>query len=86
MESTADGFRIAEEDLSIRGPGEFFGTRQSGIPDLQLANIVRDIGMLETARKEAFDLVDADPELKKYPLVREALRKKWMDRLELIKS
>jgi ATP-dependent DNA helicase RecG len=86
MESTADGFRIAEEDLSIRGPGEFFGTRQSGIPDLRLANIVRDIGMLETARKEAFDLVDADPELKKYPLVREALRKKWMDRLELIKS
>jgi ATP-dependent DNA helicase RecG len=86
MESTADGFRIAEEDLSIRGPGEFFGTRQSGIPDLQLANIVRDIGMLETARKEAFDLVDADPELKKHPLVREAIRKKWMDRLDLIKS
>jgi ATP-dependent DNA helicase RecG len=86
MESTADGFRIAEEDLSIRGPGEFFGTRQSGIPDLRLANIVRDIGILETARKEAFDLVDADPELKKHPLMREALRKKWMDRLELIKS
>jgi ATP-dependent DNA helicase RecG len=86
MESTADGFRIAEEDLSIRGPGEFFGTRQSGIPDLQLANIVRDIGVLEIARKEAFDLVDADPELKKHPLLREALRKKWIDRLELIKS
>ena len=86
MESTADGFRIAEEDLSIRGPGEFFGTRQSGMPDLKLANIIRDIGMLETARKEAFDLVDADPELKKYPMVREALQKKWMGRLELIKS
>ncbi|GBE03537.1 ATP-dependent DNA helicase RecG [bacterium BMS3Abin09] len=86
MESTADGFRIAEEDLSIRGPGEFFGTRQSGIPNLQIANIIRDIDMLEIARKEAFDLVDADPVLKKYPLVREALQKKWMGRLELIKS
>ena len=86
MESTSDGFKIAEEDLLIRGPGEFFGTRQSGIPDLRLANIVRDIGLLETARKEAFDLVDADPELKKYPLLREALRTKWMDKLELIKS
>lgn len=86
MESTADGFLIAEEDLAIRGPGEFFGTRQSGIPDLQLANIIRDIGMLESARKEAFDLVDADPDLKKYPLIKEALQKKWMGRLELIKS
>jgi ATP-dependent DNA helicase RecG len=86
MESTADGFRIAEEDLAIRGPGEFFGTRQSGIPDLQLANIVRDIGVLEAARKEAFDLVDSQPDLEKYPLIKDALQKKWMGRLELIKS
>ena len=85
LPSDVKSFNI-REDLSIRGPGEFFGTRQSGMPDLTLANIVRDIGMLETARKEAFDLVDADPELKKYPMVRAALRKKWMDRLELIKS
>lgn len=86
MEATSDGFRIAEEDLSIRGPGEFFGTRQSGMPDLHLANIVRDMGLLETARKEAFSLVDTDPELKAHPHVKEALQDKWMGRFELIKS
>jgi ATP-dependent DNA helicase RecG len=86
MEATNDGFIIAEEDLSIRGPGDFFGTRQSGIPDLKIANIVRDIGMLEKARKEAFSLIDAEPELKSYPLLKETLHRKWMGRLELIKS
>jgi len=68
MESTGDGFRIAEEDLAIRGPGDFFGTRQSGIPDLKIANIIRDTGVLESARREAFDLIDAEPDLSGYPL------------------
>lgn len=86
MESTTDGFRIAEEDLDIRGPGEFFGTKQSGIPDLKIANIIRDIGILEAARRDAFTLVDADPSLKNYPLLKNALYSKWQGRLELIKS
>lgn len=86
MESTGDGFKIAEEDLAIRGPGEFFGTRQSGIPDLKVANIVRDIEILETAREEAFTLVDSDPFFKKYPMLKNALYSKWQERLELIKS
>lgn len=86
METTGDGFRIAEEDLAIRGPGDFFGTRQSGIPELKIANIIRDIGVLEVARKEAFDLIDKDPELNRYPLLKEMLQRKWMGRLELIKS
>jgi ATP-dependent DNA helicase RecG len=86
MESTGDGFKIAEEDLAIRGPGDFFGTRQSGIPDLKIANIIRDIGVLEIARKEAFDLMDTEPELGSYPLLKEVLNKKWMGRLELVKS
>jgi ATP-dependent DNA helicase RecG len=86
MESTGDGFKIAEEDLEIRGPGEFFGTRQSGIPDLRIANIIRDLSILETARKEAFALAETDPVLKKYPLLRDVLNKKWEGRLELIKS
>lgn len=86
MESTSDGFKIAEEDLAIRGPGDFFGTRQSGMPDLKVANIIRDIELLETARKESFRLVDSDPELKGWPLMKEALRKKWKGRLELVKS
>ena len=70
METTGDGFKIAEEDLDIRGPGDFFGTRQSGIPDLKIANIIRDITMLENARKEAFALIDAEPDLKSYPLLK----------------
>jgi ATP-dependent DNA helicase RecG len=47
MVRSSDGFRIAEEDLAIRGPGEFLGTRQAGMPDLKVANIVRDVKILE---------------------------------------
>ena len=86
METTCDGFRIAEEDLAIRGPGDFFGTRQSGIPDLKIANIIRDIGALESARKEAFNLIETDSNLSRYPLLKAVLQRKWMGRLELIKS
>jgi len=53
MEETNDGFRIAEKDLEIRGPGEVMGTRQSGVPTFRIANIVRDIAILEAARTEA---------------------------------
>jgi len=86
MESTCDGFRIAEEDLAIRGPGEFFGTRQSGMPDLRVASIIRDIDLLEMSRREAFALADSDPQLKGYPLLKEYLLRRWKGRLELIKS
>ncbi|MBI4697332.1 MAG: ATP-dependent DNA helicase RecG [Nitrospirae bacterium] len=86
MTSTNDGFKIAEQDLDIRGPGEFFGTRQSGIPELRIANLIRDIGILESARNEAFALTGEDPVLKKYPLLRDTLYTKWRGRLELIKS
>ncbi|MEC7641756.1 MAG: helicase-related protein, partial [Nitrospinota bacterium] len=63
MLQSNDGFRVAEEDLNIRGPGDFMGTRQSGLPELQVANLVRDIKTLEAARKEAFALIDRDPNL-----------------------
>ena len=53
MEETNDGFRIAEKDLELRGPGEVMGTRQAGVPEFRVANLVRDLDILETARKEA---------------------------------
>jgi ATP-dependent DNA helicase RecG len=86
MVKSNDGFRIAEEDLNIRGPGEFFGTRQSGMPDLRIANIVRDAILLNEARREAFSLIDRDPDLKGYPLLRKFLQTFWEGKIELFKT
>lgn len=86
MVRTNDGFKIAEEDLSIRGPGEFFGTKQSGLPDLKVANIVRDAVLLESARKEAFALVESDAELRNYPLLKRSLEDFWGKKLDLFKT
>ncbi len=63
IETTQDGFKLADEDLKLRGPGEFFGTRQSGLPDLRMAKL-SDTALLEIARKEAARLFAADAELK----------------------
>ena len=63
MTETDDGFKIAEADLTFRGPGEFLGTRQSGMPDFRVANIVRDSKLLETARDEALAWLERDPNL-----------------------
>ena len=85
MERTTDGFQIAEEDLSLRGPGEFLGVRQSGLPDFRVAHIVRDTPILIEARKEAFRLVQEDPELThpSHMGVKEVLMNRWSGRLEL---
>ena len=63
MVSTTDGFAIAEEDLKLRGPGEFFGTRQSGLPPLRVADLTRDTALLLAARDEAQRAIDASPTL-----------------------
>ncbi|HEX9615754.1 MAG TPA: ATP-dependent DNA helicase RecG, partial [Bacteroidota bacterium] len=64
MVETNDGFRIAEVDLKLRGPGEFLGTRQSGLPSFRIADLVDDADILAAARNEAFAIVDLDPELR----------------------
>ncbi len=86
MVSHTDGFRIAEEDFKIRGPGELFGTRQSGMPDLRVANLIRDAGLLDAARREAFQLVEEDPELKRYPQLRSVVARYWKDKLEIFRT
>ena len=85
MEKTTDGFRIAEEDLELRGPGDFLGTRQAGLPDFRAASILRDSRILEEARAEAFAIVERDPGLssKENALLREELLRRWGGRLEL---
>jgi ATP-dependent DNA helicase RecG len=88
MEQTTDGFRIAEADLEIRGPGEFMGTRQSGLPDFRVADILRDGRLLNDARTEAFQLVEKDPRLERteHAALREVLLWKWEGRLELART
>jgi ATP-dependent DNA helicase RecG len=88
MEQTNDGFRIAEADLEIRGPGELMGTRQSGLPDFRVANILRDGRLLNDARGEAFQLVEKDPRLERqeHAVLREVLLWKWEGRLDLART
>lgn len=88
MEETNDGFRIAEEDLAIRGPGEFMGVRQSGLPDFRVANIARDGRILSEAKTDAFALLEQDPFLNKldHLLLREILLHRWQERLDLAKT
>ncbi|MCC6336056.1 MAG: ATP-dependent DNA helicase RecG [Myxococcales bacterium] len=85
MEQSTDGFVIAERDLEIRGPGEFLGTRQSGLPELAVANLARDQALLARAQQEARAIVERDPRLsapEHLRLVR-ALEERWEGRLKL---
>ena len=65
MEQTTDGFKIAEADLEIRGPGEFLGARQSGLSGFKMANLIRDMRVLQEARDAAFETLNKDTELKR---------------------
>ena len=80
---TNDGFRIAEEDMKIRGPGELLGTKQSGFLSFRRADLIRDYEMLAVAREEAFRLIEEDPGLKEHPLLKEVLFDRWNERLKL---
>jgi len=85
MVRSNNGFEIAEEDLNIRGPGEFFGTRQSGIPNFKIANLLSDVSLLEAAKKEAGQLVKADPKLNapEHQLLKRMLQTHWKGHLEI---
>ena len=89
MVRTQNGFELAELDLQLRGPGEFFGTRQAGLPDFRVANLLRDREVLEMAKSEAVRFVQ-DPEgeasEEERKLVRARLREAWQRRYGLVEA
>ena len=84
LESTTNGFEIAEKDLEIRGPGEFFGTRQAGLPTLRVSNLLRDQKLLLKARKEAIYFVDNSSNRSNLRNMVNCLNSKWQKRYGLI--
>ncbi|PIR20550.1 MAG: ATP-dependent DNA helicase RecG [Deltaproteobacteria bacterium CG11_big_fil_rev_8_21_14_0_20_47_16] len=85
LENSTDGFAIAEADLEIRGPGEFLGTRQSGLPDLQVTNLARDGDILSRAKEAAFRILFQDPKLSapENQGLRETVARRWAHKLSL---
>ncbi len=85
MTRTNDGFKIAETDLRIRGPGDFFGTRQHGLPGFKLADITQELELLGQAKEDAIALLGDDPNLSQasHKVLREALAKQFGDSLPL---
>jgi ATP-dependent DNA helicase RecG len=85
MTATTDGFKIAEADLALRGPGDFFGTRQSGLPEFRVADLLRDAAALEAARRDAVALIRDDPQLlaPEHRALRVALLQRWRGKLDL---
>lgn len=88
MEQTNDGFRIAEADLEIRGPGEFLGTRQSGMPDFRAGHVVRDSRILNEAAREAFRTIESDPDLSREEnaLMRQVLLWRWGEKIRFLEA
>jgi ATP-dependent DNA helicase RecG len=84
MLDTTDGFKIAEMDLRLRGPGEFFGTRQSGLPTLRVANLLRDREVLEMARQEAVAYIDHPPSPEELRRLVAYIRESWQRRYGLV--
>ena len=85
MQASTDGFHIAEQDLQIRGPGELLGTKQSGLPELLVGNLLHHGLWLEQARRAAFALLETDADLRQpeHQALITAMRARWRDRLEL---
>ena len=84
LEKSSDGFEIAESDLQLRGPGEFFSARQHGDSGLKIADLVSDMPVMIKARKEAFNLVDKDPQilLPRHKTLRDFFLKHYRDKLD----
>jgi ATP-dependent DNA helicase RecG len=88
MVRTTDGFAIAEADLALRGPGDFFGTRQSGMPAFRVADPVADVAVLTQARDDAFALIEEDPHLRheRHRALADHLRARFREELSLMQT
>lgn len=88
MTRSEDGFVIAEEDLRIRGPGEFLGTRQSGLPGFRVGNLLRDADLLSRAKEEADLILKEDPLLKKpeHSIIRQLVESRWKQKIERLQG
>jgi ATP-dependent DNA helicase RecG len=75
MTRLSDGFKLSEEDLRLRGPGDFFGSRQHGMPEMKIASLADSLDVLSAAQDEAQKLLETDPELKKYPELEKRVKK-----------
>jgi ATP-dependent DNA helicase RecG len=84
MVNFTDGFKLSEIDLKLRGPGDIFGTQQSGFPELKYGNIVTDSEVLFNARNIAFKIINKDPELKnaENAILRKLLKERYTDKLK----
>ena len=85
MQETNDGFIISEKDLELRGSGEFFGTKQHGIPEFKIANLFQDMPVLKMAQSTAIKILSKDPKLeaKENECLRKIVKEKFQDRIEI---
>lgn len=85
MCETNNGFIISEKDLELRGSGEFFGTRQHGLPEFKIANLFEDIEMLKSVQSVAIKIMEDDPNLEKEKnkKLKEQIENKFKDRIEI---
>lgn len=85
MQETNDGFKIAEKDLELRGSGEFFGTKQHGLPEFKIANLFEDMGILKIVQSLAIKIEQEDPklELEKNEPLKKLVEKKFTNRIEI---
>lgn len=85
MQSTNDGFIISEKDLELRGTGEFFGTKQHGLPEFKIANLFQDIEILKGVQSLAIQIIEKDPKLEKEEnkKLKQIIENKFKNRIEI---
>ena len=81
MEKSNDGFEIAQKDLELRGPGDYFGIRQSGLPEFKLANLLTDVNILNKSQEAAKSIIEEDRNLERHPKLKKAIYDKYKEQM-----